>query len=479
VSKENLPPLSSDLLQAHLATIVATSDDAIVSKNLDGIVQTWNSAAERIFGYSAEEMIGTPIARLVPPERGNEEGEILGRLRRGERIDHFQTVRLRKDGRRILVSVTISPIRDSTGRIVGASKIARDVTRTTELEALYAAIIASADDAIVSKDLDGIVQSWNSAAEKIFGYTAEEMVGHSITKILPRDRLEEENQILSKLRRGQRVDHFETVRQRKDGELIDVSVTISPIRDPLGRVIGASKIARDITMLKRWIDEREQLLESEHAARQEAERVSRLKDEFLATASHELRTPLNAILGWSQLLQAGHHSEQDLREGMETIERNARIQVRLIEELLDVSRIISGKVRLDTRLLDLAPIIRQALESMRPAADAKSIRVEMRLDSNVSQVMGDAARLQQIAWNLLSNAIKFTPRGGKVKVELRRGEEQAEIIVSDTARASRRSSCRNCSRGSRRRTAHRRDGMADWDWDWRSCVTWPSCTAAR
>jgi PAS domain S-box-containing protein len=300
------------------------------------------------------------------------------------------------------------------------------------LQARLAAIIESSDDAIVSKDLTGVVQSWNQGAERIFGYNAQEMIGRAINVIIPPDRQEEEPRILERLKRGDRVDHFETVRIRKDGRLIDVSVTISPIKDGSGRVVAASKIARDITALKRAIKERDQLLQSEQAARREAERVSRAKDEFLATLSHELRTPLNAILGWSQVLRMDPANHQDLILGLETIERNARIQTQLIDELLDMSRIISGKVRLDVRRLDLMSVVSEGVESVRPAADAKGIKLLKVLDPRAGPVTGDPNRLQQVIWNLLTNAVKYTPRGGQVQVYLQRISSHVEITVSDT-----------------------------------------------
>jgi PAS domain S-box-containing protein len=424
---------SAQEAQALLAAIIASSDDAIISKDLNGVIRTWNQSAERIFGYTAAEIVGKPITVLFPPDRLNEEPKILERLHRGERVDHFETVRLRKDGTPIAVSITISPIHDAGGRVVGASKIARDITQTSELQDRFKAIITSSDDAIISKDLNGIIQSWNQSAERMFGYTADEMVGKSITVLFPSDRLDEEPKILEQLRRGQRVDHFETIRVCKDGRQLDVSVTISPIKDPTGRVIGVSKVARDITSIKRILRDREELLEREKAARAEAEHVGRMKDEFLSTLSHELRTPLNAILGWANILRSSNASSpEDIQQGLETIERNARSQAQLIEELLDMSRIMNGKLRLDVQPVDLQIVVADAIESVRPAAEAKGIRLTKILDPRAGPITGDPNRLQQVLWNLLSNAIKFTPRAGRVQVFLQRVNSHIEMTVTDS-----------------------------------------------
>ena len=239
--------------QFRLGTIVESSDDAIVSKKLDGVITTWNAAATRIFGFTAEEAIGRSITIIIPPDLQGEETTILSRLRRGERIDHYQTVRMTKSGKRLDVSLTISPVRDSKGHIIGASKVARDITDRKQAEQsrnLLAAIVASSDDAIISKNLDGVITSWNKSAERIFGYTAEEAIGQHITLIIPPERRAEEADILARLGRGERVDHFHTLRRRKDGTLLDVSLTISPVRDSSGRVIGASNVTRDITAQK-------------------------------------------------------------------------------------------------------------------------------------------------------------------------------------------------------------------------------------
>jgi len=237
-----------------LSAIVDSSDDAIISKNLNGIITSWNKSAEHVFGYTAEEAIGKSITILIPPDRLDEEVDILNHLRRGERIDHFETIRRTKDGKMLNISLTISPVKDASGETIGASKIARDITSFKRVERaalLLSAIVDSSDDAIISKDLNGIITSWNKSAERVFGYTAEEAVGKSVTMLMPADRLDEEPRILSRLRRGERVDHFETIRRCKDGTLLDISLTISPVRDAYGKIIGASKIARDITGRKR------------------------------------------------------------------------------------------------------------------------------------------------------------------------------------------------------------------------------------
>ena len=245
---------SNEIALARLAAIVSSSDDAIISKTLDGTIMSWNAGAERIFGYTAGEMIGRHITTLIPPELYDEETEIIRRLSRGERIEHFETTRMAKDGRRIDISLTISPMRDSSGKIIGASKIARDITERRRHEvdlARLASIVSSSDDAIIAKTLQGFVTSWNAGAERIFGYTADEMMGRHITTVIPPELHQEEERIIAQLARGERIEHYETMRIAKDGRRLDISLTVSPIRDSSGEVVGASKVARDITDRKR------------------------------------------------------------------------------------------------------------------------------------------------------------------------------------------------------------------------------------
>jgi PAS domain S-box-containing protein len=420
-----------------LAAIIDSSDDAIFSENPEGTITSWNKSAERIYGYTAAEMIGRNVSRLVPPDRHGEEVEISRRIRAGERIHHLETFRQRKDGQRVKVSMSVSPIRAPQGEIIGASKVVRDITQQAEGERAgqwLAAIVTSSEDAIVSKNLDGIITSWNAAAERMFGYTVDEAIGQSVLMLLPMDRKEEESQILEQLRRGVRIEHFETIRVRKNGESFPVSLTISPVRDGGGRIIGASKIARDITELKRIRQERERLLESERSARAHAEHASRMKDDFLATVSHELRTPLNAIVGWAEVLKEGPTDATDLARAIEVIERNARIQAQLIDDLLDLGRITSGKLVLEVGWVDLAAVIGEAIASVQLAADQRQIAIRTILNPAFGGIRGDRKRLQQIVWNLLSNAIKFTAKGGKIIITLTRINSHVEITVADNGK---------------------------------------------
>lgn len=297
-------------------------------------------------------------------------------------------------------------------------------------QAHLAAIIQSSDDAIVSKDPNGIITSWNPGAERIFGYTADEVVGKSIQIIIPEDRRSEEVEVLAKVSSGEGVDHYETVRRRKDGTLIDISLTVSPIRDSTGKIVGASKVARDITDRKRFAEAEHAQLIRERTFQTEANRI---KDQFLATLSHELRTPLNAIIGWAEMLQAGNLNEQERVMGMRTIERNARAQIQLVDDLLDVGRITSGKMRLQIQTVDLVEIARAAIDIVRPSATGKKIKLSGDWKRPELFVQGDADRLQQVAWNLLSNAIKFTPARGQVTVRVEPDSEgNACLIVEDT-----------------------------------------------
>jgi PAS domain S-box-containing protein len=311
-----------------LAAIVDSSDDIIISKNLDGIITSWNTTAQRVFGYSSKEAIGAHITLIIPKDRLPEEDIIISRVRRGERIDHFDTVRQRKDGTLIDISLTISPVRDSSGRIVGASKVAREITdrkRAERSTALLAAIVDSSDDAIVSKTLDGIITSWNKSAERIFGYLPEEAVGKHITLIIPRDRWNEEASIIARICRGERVDHFQTLRRRKDGSLVDVSLTISPVKDSAGNIIGASKVARDITAQVR-------AAEALRCREEEFRRLSQSLDQQVRSRTRELQE-----LSWQLMRTRDEERRHVARELHDSAGQSLAVLAIEVDQLLQKS----------------------------------------------------------------------------------------------------------------------------------------------
>ncbi len=409
-----------DETAARLAALAATLRDAVITTDLDSVVTMWNSGAERLFGYPATEVIGRSLLAIVTGDEIAEESAILGRVRKLDTVRDLDTVRRRRDGSQVSVLLTVAPIVGDSGAAIGTVRILRDANenRVDRAARWLAAIVESSDDAIISKDLDGIVNSWNRAAERMFGYTAVEMIGRSIRTIIPADRQAEEDHVLASIRRGQKVDHFETIRRRKDGSEVPISLTVSPMFGADGTVMGASKIARDIT-------ERRRLAEAEQEA-------NRLKDEFLATLSHELRTPLNAILGYAKMIRTGIVPPERQPAALETIERNARSLTQIVEDVLDISRIDSGKMRLNVQPLDLAELVRNAVDALVPAADAKGISVDIDIEPIEPTFPGDPERLQQVLWNLMSNAVKFTDGGGSVRVSMKRVNSRVEITVSDT-----------------------------------------------
>jgi PAS domain S-box-containing protein len=393
----------------------------------------WNKNLEEITGHpGAEIALMAPLEFIVEEDRPAVERKIEEVFARGEAniearlltqkglgIPYFFT------GRRIVI--------DGQPHLIGNGVDINERMRWEEAVAYMAAIVESSDDAIISMDLQGIIRSWNNGAEELYGYTAVEIVGKPLTMLITPERLGEELRIIEELRKGERVSHYETIRRRKDGTEVAVSLTASPILSRSGDVIGVSKTARDITWRKHIEVERERLLARERDARSEAQEANRLKDEFLATISHELRSPLNAILGWARLLRDPKVREEQLDRALEIVERNAQAQARLIEDLLDVSRIVSGKLSVQMRPVTLNSTAQGVVADMRPAAAAKGIELRLTDDEEI-KLIGDADRLQQVVWNLLSNAIKFTPEGGRIDVEMKRIGERAELRVSDTGR---------------------------------------------
>ncbi|HZI89522.1 MAG TPA: PAS domain S-box protein, partial [Candidatus Polarisedimenticolia bacterium] len=448
---------SPDTSHSYLAAIVTSSDDAIISKDLNGVIQSFNAAAERMFGYTSAEAVGQSITMLIPKERLAEEVEILSRLRRGERIEHFETVRKTKDGRVLDISLTVSPVRNAFGRVVGASKIARDITemkRTAKALAMqqewFRVTLNSIGDAVIATDESARVIFLNGTAERMTGWDSEEAVGKPLADVFhiqnEKTGMRAANpaeQVLATHRVVGLENH--TVLVGRDGTRRPIDDSAAPILDSSGEVLGVVLVFRDVTERRRLeserqtaVQERERLLESERAARADAERANRVKDDFLAMVSHELRTPLNAILGWTDLLRHSQPDEATLRHGLEVVARNTRIQSQLISDLLDISRIVTGKLRLEVQRVDPVGAVEASVESVLHAAEQKGVEIRTEIEPSVGAVMGDPARLQQIVWNLLTNAIKFTPQGGHVLVRLASVGSGVEITVRDTGMGIRR-----------------------------------------
>ena len=581
-------------IAAQLAAIVQYSRDAIMSTDLDGTITTWNQASEQIYGYSAGEAIGQSYRLIIPPERQAEDEDARNRVRSGQPVEYYETVRIRKDGTRIDVSVTISPLLDQQGKIVGVSKIARDITERRRAEDRFRLAIEAAPTAILIADQRGRITFANAHAEALFRYTRDELLERSVEDLVP-ERFRGHHP-------GYRKTFFaEPIRRpmgagrdlyglRKDGSEIPVEIGLSPFEsgghvfvlaaiadiserkrssqqaaflaeagailagsldyattlkavtnlavpsiadwcavdvmtdkgtldriavahvDPAkielagtiraryedpdspysptyvvrtgasaivprvsddmitaaahgdeeqallvrslglvsylivplmahGRTFGALTLAtaesgrhysNDDLRFAQDIAFRVALAVDNARAYQDADAANRLKDEFLATLSHELRTPLNAILGYARLLQSGMMSADRQSRALGTVERNATALTRIVGDILDVSRIISGKIRLNVQPIDLPQVVTDAVETLLPAAEAKQIRVQSILDPAAAPISGDPDRVQQIVWNLVSNAVKFTPKGGVVQVRLERVNSHVEIVVSDT-----------------------------------------------
>jgi len=319
----------------------------------------------------------------------------------------------------------------------GLTVYLREITERKRAETtsrLLASIVESSDDAIISKDLDGIISSWNRGAERVFGYKADEVIGKPVTILMPPELYDEEPAILERIRSGRSIDHYETVRRRKDGKLIDISLTISRMRDEAGRIVGASKIARDITEEKRAHEERLRLLERERLAREEAEAANRLKDEFLATLSHELRNPLNVVIGYSEILRRSDDvgTSGFVSQAAEVIRRNALAQSQLVSDLLDLSRLQMGKLAINLQPISLLTIITDAIETVKTETEARQISLKLNGGRDPFMVDGDPVRLGQIAWNLLNNAVKFTGPGGEITITLEPEGTGAQFVVEDT-----------------------------------------------
>lgn len=450
-----------------LAAIVESSDDAIIGESLEGVVTSWNGGAERIFGYSAGEAVGRRIQSLIWPANDDERDEdLLRRVLRRERIDHFETVRRHKDGTRIPVSLSMSPVFDSTGTLIGVAKIARDITSRVAMEQSLLAtsdrvralteqeagaraasladrrfreLIENAPDGIVQVDDTGSILLSNRTAETLFGYDRDELLGRSVDELVPAAHRP------SHADRRARFAHAGVTRpmgmgldlyaRRKDGSEFPVEISLSPVKTEAG--VHVTAVIRDVTERKRIQEQVRTLQESymaELEARQkEAERLNHLKNEFLASVSHELRTPLHTILGFTDLLSEELEGplNETQRQFVQHIHRDSEHLLGLINDVLDLSRIESGGLKLNTESLLLREAILDAVSGIKPHADAKSVDLQAEHPGDL-HVVADPVRLRQILYNLLSNAVKFTAAGGRVTVRAITDGTAVRITVADT-----------------------------------------------
>ncbi len=374
---------------AHLAAIVESSEDAIISKTLDGIILSWNAGAEHVYGYTAAEAIGRDMTFLLPEDRSDEETEILKAIANGQPVEPFETVRRTKGGDLIDVSLTISPIRDTRDRIVGASHIARNITERKRLDQQLrhlAAIVESSEDAIISKTLDGTILSWNAGAERVYGYTVSEAIGRPMLFLLPEDLAEEEAEILRAIARGQRVDHFETVRRTKNGELINVSLTISPIRDSTDRIVGASHIARNITERQR-LDQ-----QLRHAQKLESLGV------LAGGVAHDFNNLLTGILGNASLALETLPADSRARGILQDVLRASERASHLTRQLLAYS----GKGHFVIEPTNLSEQVRE-ISSLIRTSIPKNVQLTLDLRQDLPVIQADSSQLQQLVMNLVIN----------------------------------------------------------------------------
>jgi PAS domain S-box-containing protein len=451
--------IAHDPTRQLLASIVESSDDAIISEDLQGIITTWNTAAERIFGYTAQETVGQPISLLYMPENLQEMEKILARIRAGERVRHYETVRRHKNGQPVFISLTVSPVRNASGQIVGASKIARDISETKRLiereqsakaeasaERRFRKLLEAAPDAILEVDSEGRIVLVNHMTEAMFGYSREELLGLSVETLVPaamRDGHKGHRAAYSAHPQTRPMGTgLQLKAQKKDGTLFPVEISLSPnISDDGVRVIA---LVRDISERQKAEDRLQSVKErytAELAAQneqleirnQEVERANRLKSEFLARMSHELRTPLHTIIGFSEL--SLEELEGPLgpkyKRFIEHILQDAQHLLELINEVLDLSKIEAGQLKLQLAEFDFAECAHEVVSSLQQQADSKEIKLE---DHNRLRgpLNADRVRVKEILYNLLSNAIKFTPNGGSVWVESTAQEMFLRVTVCDT-----------------------------------------------
>jgi PAS domain S-box-containing protein len=438
-------PTRMDDARFWLAAITDSSDEAIIGKDLEGRITSWNKAAETMFGYTTNEILGQPVTRIIPSDRIDEDVAILEQVRRSEKIVHFDTKRQCKDGRIIPISLTVSPIRDELGRIIGICKAARDLTETRRVhrdlerrEAQLRSILDTVPDALIVIDKQGFVHSFSAAAVRLFGFTSAEIMGQNVGMLLPSADWEQHNSHLAGYSAtGER--HIIGCGQRKDGSTFPMELAIGEVKLPGTRLFTA--FVHDLTVqaerereLRMANVELEQMTRHLAAARDIADRSNWAKSHFLAGMSRELRAPLNEILGHAQSLRSDDELTATQSGQVDAMLVAGRHLLQMITCVFDLSEIESEDMTLQAVELDVRAVVVECLDLIRPAADAKRLALGLAVAPGArQQLVTDPTRLRQVLLNLLGNAVKFTSHG-TVDVCLRPTTDNAalRIEVADT-----------------------------------------------
>lgn len=423
--------------RAQLESLIGSAMDAIITVDENQRIVLFNAAAEKMFRCSSTDVIGKPLDPFIPDRFRSAHADHIRAFSQTNVTSRSMGALgaisgIRSDGEEFQIEASISQAEQAGQRLF--TVILRDITGRKRAEERFRLAVESAPNAMVMVNQEGKIILINSQTERLFGYDREELIGRSVEILVPerfrgkhpnyRAEFSSEPQARAM---GAGRDLFGL---RKDGTEVPIEIGLNPIETEAGNLVLSSIV--DITERKRSEEERERLLALERNARWQAEEANRLKDDFLATVSHELRTPLTTMLGYAKLLRTGMLDETDSARALETIERNTRTQAHIVNDILEVSRIITGKLRIDARKINPAEVIEAAIETIRPAVDAKGISLKCILNSSAGPVMADPDRLQQIAWNLLSNAVKFTPQGGSIEVRLEGRTDYVRFDVSDT-----------------------------------------------
>jgi len=414
--------------------MIDASVDGMFAFDRDCRLIAWNRAMQRISGFSRAEVLGKRVVDVFPFLRDGDSGNCFSAALAGQEVV-LETHPYAETG---VFESSYSPLLDEQNNVVGVIAVIGDISARKQAEEATRRLefhVESSPLAVVEWDSDFRVSRWSASAEHLFGWKAEDVLGKHVNewRFVFADDVDAVALVTNRQREGVEVQGVQHNRNyTREGSILYCEWYNSVLRDERGKLVSVLSLVLDVTARQSAEDERAASLVRERDARKHAEEADRLKDEFLATLSHELRTPLTSILGWASMIRTGEVEGSNATRAIETIERNARSQARLIDDLLDVSRIITGNLRLDMHPLNLAPIVEAALDALRPTADVKGIKLQTRFVPAQCLVKGDPNRLRQVIWNLLSNAIKFTPRNGSVSIDLTCVESTARLTVGDT-----------------------------------------------